>query len=228
LQRFDWATASLSPSRMRFGEFRSLIGAAVYAFCALGRPMAFLFMGLRALATMTRTNLHPNSFTTLAPSVWTELVKAREFIYTNHPVRPSNGEASSILFTDACLEGIGAVTIATGSGHIRHMSAAIPEHRKGQHICMLEAVAVLIALKTFRLRGICALFVDNTSVEGALRARYSPSPALNAIVTDICNLPVELLVARVSTEVNPADSLSRGGQLHVPSLLTLLPTLRIG
>ena len=161
---------------------------------------------------------------------WIRLVK-------EGPPRPIEkvepAKSDVVLFTDGATpeddrsgqEGgtIGAVVFTrTGSPPLQFFESVPMEvvsrwlPRKTQ-IAMIELVATVVALETFRpmlQNKTLLLFVDAEAVEGALVKGYSAREDLCELVGIFWNLVLELnclvYVDRVPTDANPADYPSRG------------------
>ena len=87
---------------------------------------------------------------------------------------------------------------------------------RASQICMIELVAVIVAIETFRhyLAGKHVLiFVDSEAVEGALVKGYTARPDICELVGVFWQLALQLkcsvYIDRVPTDANPADHPSR-------------------
>jgi hypothetical protein len=119
------------------------------------------------------------------------------------------------LFTDASLEGFGAVLFGPSATHI--FAGKWESCESALHIHILEAKALRLALQKFELSitecGHIQVFIDNTSLLFALRRSHSNSFILNNEIRKIhsCTaFPCVETVQYVPSAFNAADGPSRG------------------
>ena len=123
------------------------------------------------------------------------------------------GKYPNTMYTDACKQGWGAV-IFTTEGDVLTIGAQWTSMHASRTINELEAQAVFNAVTHFwpQLRGKpLQLYVDNTSVIGALNKGYSPSFNLNKQILKACNAlqSIPVTIRYIHTSINPADAPSR-------------------
>jgi hypothetical protein len=118
------------------------------------------------------------------------------------------GRPDIMIITDASTsKSLGGFVICDGG--LPRM-ASFPMHLRD--IDVMEAEAVLAALKEVRHGAHIAVFTDNTAVMYGINRRHSMSPQLNDTLRRILQAADgrHLSAMYIPTDVNPADPLSRG------------------
>ena len=144
-----------------------------------------------------------------------------------------NEHVDAVLYTDGyhpeggaderSLPGVGAVLFSKGEANAIFTRCDVTNDMtarwlpRSTQICMVELMAVAMALRTFsnELRGKKVVaFVDAQAVEGALVKGYSCTEdvceAVGLVWNLACELEVLLYFDRVSTDANISDEISRG------------------
>ena len=203
---------------------------------------------LRALSD--RQYSRETADTALTPALLYSLYKWRTLVMYGPPRPiPSSGPRTTdvVIFTDGsapstnpkdpAAEMIGGV-LFTREDSPKQFSSDVPKlimqrwfPRKTQ-ICMIEMLAAVVAVQTFReeIRGkLVLLFIDSEPVEAALIKGYSAKEDVCELVGIFWELVLELrcsvYIDRVPTDSNPAGNPSRGdvvtgllcGWITVPS-----------
>jgi hypothetical protein len=124
------------------------------------------------------------------------------------------GSKSLTLFTDATLDGWGAVLIDNSTQRVRVTGGAW--HERAHNIGAAETRAVTMALDAFRLHlehASVDVRIDNTSAMQAVRKQHARSFAINAeleaYVSTFRGLKSALSFGYIASSDNPADAPSR-------------------
>lgn len=124
--------------------------------------------------------------------------------------------ASYTMWSDASMDGWGAVVIDERTQQVHVTGARWSEHMKVLHINILEAVAVRYGLAAFPFlrSNVVSPLIDNTSVIGAITKGASPSLSLNRELLLLNRLldSTKIRLRRpqyVESSRNPADFWSR-------------------
>jgi hypothetical protein len=139
-----------------------------------------------------------------------EVVEVKEFI---------NGTETYLLCTDACrsnsFAGFGAALFSSTSGKVDFFNGLFEQQVRELHINMLEALALLYAVKHYlpllsRARGVI-IAVDNQTLSFSLRKGRSRSEELDNFVQQIVDEleNITYTVWWIESDQNPADNLSR-------------------
>jgi hypothetical protein len=206
----------------------SVHGLLQYASSILQAPLAQWYAALkyirRCSSQLHAGTLLPASEIKLWKDARIQLTAWLKFCVANKPVTPvrSLEQCDATLFTDASLEGLGAVLIIAGNVfHFgRKWSPKEIEDNKTNgrsNISALELLAAEVGLQHFAphiAEARLHLVLDSTTGIGALRKGCSKSELLNARVVDVTTaLKMAKLKAAVVTYIvtsaNPADLPSR-------------------
>ena len=137
----------------------------------------------------------------------------------NVPARRTDRNNTATLFTDASLTGAGAV-LFTADGRVITFAAVWNAKERTRRIEELEARAVTLAARHFHeeLRGRHVdLWVDNTSVIGAMKKGYSKSYYLNRhVAVALRAIGRHFTVRYVPSKYNFADGPSRCPTASLP------------
>jgi hypothetical protein len=220
----EGAAAVLDAPQCRMGDFRAFLSRCVFASRVLRLPLAEFF-GVFKCARRRFAAFNDNSdIITVWPTAITEWRRWVATIGSNtpvaHPLRPTRPTVT--LSTDASITGYGAVLVDEAGG-VRSLGAQWPEAHTSSEINELEARAVAAAARALVPQNAKAihLVVDNTSVSYALKKGSAAAYLLNCAVRDaLVELPrdCDIQVSYIASEKNPADSLSRGGELAPEAL----------
>ena len=135
--------------------------------------------------------------------------------------REKSGCRNFVVWTDASLLGWGCI-VQWPSGKTISQGGRWSVKEAKLHISELEARVVKIALITFVPQySKVEIFIDNTSVLGAIGKGRSRNFALNRIVELLSNQWTIVKCTYIRSEDNPADELSR----RFPSQLTSSPQI---
>ena len=220
------------PTTMTAHELEGLIGRLIFVAQIMQDPLVNHYWVLkwarRFFNGLNTGRITPDQEISIPPSAASSLSRWLEAAKRPHKVRFSNpGSSRATLFTDASLEGWGAVLVlADGAIHIAGGKLTSQQHNN--NINQAESMALENALSNFsNLISVLSLsfldiLVDNTSVEhnvrrGMPRADILASHVKN-IWSSIFSLNISVTLNRVSTSMNPADSISRGKKLEFTKL----------
>ena len=207
------------PGRIPFYQLESGVARLVYASSVLKIYLPQFYRCIkytrRQISRINKGIINDNTLLDLSPCVLDQLNRWLAKIRTNELKRyePVPNGQPAVLYTDASLKGWGAVLILpTGPVHATGAPWNAP-----MEINAGETLAVQHALTAFEDRWTqfrkIQLRVDNTSVEAALRKRWSDSQQLSATLERI--LPyaegrgLHITPSYVNTKENMADSYSR-------------------
>ena len=228
---FDEISLILEHEELSPGQAGKLRGKLMFGASQLWGKVERAF--LRALSD--RQYSRRTTDTSLTPALLYSLYKWRALVM-HGPPRPIPGSGSRksdvVIFTDGsapssspkdpATEMIGGVMF-TREDSPKQFSSDVPKPivqrwfpRKTQ-ICMIELLAAVVAVQTFReeIRGkLVLLFIDSEPVEAALIKGYSAKEDVCELVGLFWDLVLELrcsvYIDRVPTDSNPADNPSRG------------------
>ena len=228
---FDEISEILEHEELSPGQAGKLRGKLMFGASQLWGKVGRAF--LRALSD--RQYSRRTTDTSLTPALIYSLYKWRTLVM-HGPPRPIPGSGSRksdiVIFTDGsapssspkdpATEMIGGVMF-TREDSPKQFSSDVPKlivqrwfPRKTQ-ICMIELLAAVVAVQTFReeIRGkLVLLFIDSEPVEAALIKGYSAKEDVCELVGLFWDLVLELrcsvYIDRVPTDSNPADNPSRG------------------
>ena len=228
---FDEISLILEHEELSPGQAGKLRGKLMFGASQLWGKVGRAF--LRALSD--RQYSRRTTDTSLTPALIYSLYKWRALVM-HGPPRPIPGSGSRksdvVIFTDGsapssspkdpATEMIGGVMF-TREDSPKQFSSDVPKPivqrwfpRKTQ-ICMIELLAAVVAVQTFReeIRGkLVLLFIDSEPVEAALIKGYSAKDDVCELVGLFWDLVLELrcsvYIDRVPTDSNPADNPSRG------------------
>lgn len=217
------------PGKIRADDLEGLVGRLIFASAVLQRPLINRWWTLkwarRVFNQLNRGLKTAASIIDVNDSVRRALNQwINEARSSHNVVRRNSSKRRATLFTDATLEGWGAVLITQENEVFvagGRFPATHPEY--GNNIAPHEAWAVDLALNAFsehvKVLAELDLFVDNTSVKhGIARAQVKAESLVNPvrnIISKIIDNRISLFVDYVNTKMNPADSISRGERLEV-------------
>ena len=227
---FDEISMILEHEELSPGQAGKLRGKLMFGASQLWGKVGRAF--LRALSD--RQYSRRTTDTSLTPALLYSLYKWRALVM-HGPPRPIPGSGSRksdvVIFTDGsapssspkdpATEMIGGVMF-TREDSPKQFSSEVPKPivqrwfpRKTQ-ICMIELLAAVVAVQTFReeIRGkLVLLFIDSEPVEAALIKGYSAKDDVCELVGLFWDLVLELrcsvYIDRVPTDSNPADNPSK-------------------
>ena len=216
------------PSKMTARELEGLIGRLIFVAQIMQDPLVnhywLLKWARRFLNGLNTGRITPEQEISIPLSAAASLSRWLDAAKRPHKVRFANpGNKRATLFTDASLGGWGAVLVfADGSIHIA--GGKLTEKDHNGNINVAESIALQNALTSFS-KIISSLsistldiLVDNTSVEHNVRRGMPRADDLASFVkniwSQIFSLNITVTVNRVSTHMNPADSISRGRTLE--------------
>jgi hypothetical protein len=225
------------PDQMTAHELEGLIGRLIFVAQFHQEPLVnhywLLKWARRFFNALNNGKLEPSAIVNIPPSASFSLKKWLIAAKIPHKVRFSNfsknknnnNNKSGVLFTDASFLGWGGVLLLNdGSIHVVGGKFSSSDHNN--NIAVAENMAVNNSIRD--LKEILAtlsrvdILVDNTSVEAGLRRGMPRSEALAESVkkfwNQILNINIFITVGRVSTKLNPADSISRGKSLEFEKL----------
>ena len=217
------------PDAMPAEELEQLVSRLIFAAAVRQEPLANHWWALkwsrRFFNKINRGQLHPHALVPICGSARTSLAHWLETAATPHVVNRAFTGRRATLFTDATLNGWGAVLISD-DGRIVVVGGRFEGGQRAGDIGRKEAWAVVNALRALRdpMRGVSDLdlFVDNTSVEAALRRGVPRADSLVEPVAaawrDVIGSRISLFVDYVSTKVNPSDAASRGQRVALEAV----------
>jgi len=240
------------PSTMTAHELEGLIGRLIFVAQIMQDPLVnhywLLKWARRFFNGLNTGRIFPDQQVVIPPSAAASLTRWLDAAKRPHKVRFANpGRSRATLFTDASLEGWGAVLVlADGSIHIAGGKFTENDHKNNINIA--ESLALQNALTSFSnlissISLSCLdILVDNTSVEYNVRRGMPRADELASFVqkiwAKIFSLKISVTLNRVSTSMNPSDSISRGKPLILPQLQqalgefknnkNILPNSRLG
>ena len=227
---FDEISMILEHEELSSGQAGKLRGKLMFGASQLWGKIGRAF--LRALSD--RQYSRRTADTALTPALLYSLYKWRTLVMHGPPRPiPSSGSRKTdvVIFTDGsapsanpkdpATEMIGGVMF-TREDSPKQFSSDVPKlimqrwfPRKTQ-ICMIELLAAVMAVQTFReeIRGkLVLLFIDSEPVEAALIKGYSAKEDVCELVGIFWELVLELrcsvYIDRVPTDSNPADNPSK-------------------
>jgi len=130
---------------------------------------------------------------------------------------PTGKEREYVLATDASLHGWGGVLYCDATGEFEEAGGRWGKQHSHTEINQLEAYAVANAWRAFSARLTPStkvlILVDNTSVLHTVRKGRAREAPLNTAIDEVLRTlkgNVDVSVAHIGTENNPADAKSRG------------------
>ena len=210
--------------KMTAMELEQLAGRLLFGAGIVGEPLAPFYMALkrvrRVVNALNRETASPSDVVSLSTGCAAKLDELRKRVVCPRTVTAAAVKASATLFSDASLQGWGAV-LCDERGRILITGGSWSAKEKDCHISELEMLAVRNAVLAFYDAlapiGKVHICVDNTSVEGVLLSGNSRSgdlaAAVAATVPHLASLNAALTVAYIRSADNPADIPSRQGEL---------------
>jgi hypothetical protein len=214
------------PSTMVARDLEGLIGRLIFSAAVRQEPLVNSWWTLkwarRVFNQLNRGTTKPSDIVTLNDSQQRGLQYWLSHAAQPHVVKRQLQGHEATLFTDATLGGWGAVLIFDNDRMIIAGNHFTGPQADGD-ISRKEAWAVVNALDAFAaaLSAVNRLnvFVDNTAVEAALRRGMPRADSLVDPIREawlrVCGSDMSLFVARVSSEANPADEISRGARINI-------------
>lgn len=219
------------PLAMKAGELEALVGRLVFVAQITQEPLVRHYWVMkwcrRFFNALNAGRLNEGDEVSIPKSARFSLMRWLAASKVPHKVRFSNSDSRKCgtLFTDASLKGWGGILVLEdGSMHLVGGTFTAADHNG--NINKAEAIALERSISDLKgiLRTLSRLdvFVDNTSVEATVRQGMCKSPELAEHILKIWNAVLDcnvaLRVARVDTDLNPADSISRGLTFDVKKL----------
>jgi hypothetical protein len=209
------------PSSMKAGDLEGLVGRLIFVAQITQTPLVRHYWAMkwarRFFNALNAGRLSTQDDVAIPSSARFSLMRWLEASKKPHKVRFSNDTGrTATLFTDASLKGWGGCLVM-GDGSIHLVGGAFTSADHGDNINKAEAIALRRSIEDLKniLRTLSRLdvFVDNTSVEANVRRGMCSAQELvepvRKIWEDVIDCNVGLTIDRVSTELNPADSISR-------------------
>lgn len=206
-------------------RFFQLMGRLFSASVVLGIPLAQFYFVIkcfrRRCALFSKhqcEGCHAQKLLTepagIWPSVHRHVARWLDLVLDNRPriVVPNAAQVDWVVFTDASDWGAGVMMFEAEGRCMTHSRQWEPQMR-GRPIVEREAEALLEGMRLLPAGATARVFVDNTSVLGAVNKGRSPSYRLNKLVELIAKAVVGLRSATfeyVKSANNAADGLSRG------------------
>ena len=229
---------TLIPNQMTASELEGLIGRLIFIAQMHQEPLVnhywLLKWARRFFNALNNGKISSSQIVQIPKSAshslsrWLSLAskphKIRFSKFSNNNIN-NNKKRSAVLFTDASLVGYGGVLILDdGAIHVVGGKFSVDDHNN--NIATAEAKAVNNSIRDLKqiISSVARLdiLVDNTSVEAGVRRGMPRSDALADSVkqfwSTILAQSILVTVGRVSTRLNPADSISRGKPLDFPKL----------
>lgn len=218
------------PEEMSAGALEQLIGRLIFVAQITQQPLIrhywLMKWSRRFFNKLNNGTMQPEDTVKIPSSARFSLIQWLHISKKPHKVRFSNiTTKSGTLFTDASLKGWGGILVLNdGSIHLVGGKFSAADHNN--NINKAEAMALLFALKAFRnilsTLNRVDVFVDNSSVEATVRRGMAKSEDLaeqvKNIWEEVINSNVGMTVDRVATDLNPADSISRGQVMDLKKL----------
>ena len=217
------------PDVMTAGDLEALFGRLIWTAAVRQEPLANYYWCLkwarRLFNRLNRGIVTPEDTVAIRGVARRTLDMWLQQATQTHVVNRAQQGRVATLFTDASLDGWGAVLV-DDTNRLFIAGARFVGGQALGDINSKEAWAVVNAYTAFadKLRSLSRLhhFVDNTSVQAALRRGQPRADALAQQTADawrfIIGARIELSVDYVSTKLNPADAASRGQVVTVDAV----------
>jgi hypothetical protein len=217
--------------QLSIGALEALLGRLTHAAAILNIPLQqfwWLLKSVRrrlsALNRGLRTRLDPAA---LPPVALMQLADWRERVVRNTPrtvPRLDISKQEFTLFTDATLQGYGAVLLDHATQQIRVTGGKW--RQPAVIISAAETRAITVAITAFARhlhRSTVYVRVDNTSALAAVQRGHSKSFVVNEELRQFCaaqrQMHVRFVFTYIASAANPADAPSRGAPVD-PELLS--------
>ena len=210
-------------------ELEQLVGRLIFGAgvtrTALGRYYYALKQVKRLFNRCNRGAIKPTDVVDLSNGTVAQLSRLLAAVTLTVPVRLRHAAPLVSLFTDASLEGWGAV-LTDNFGRVLVAGARWPKrHTESGDMAILEAAAVRAALASFSNElcsaGALTVVVDNTSVLAGVSRGTARSerlaPLVAAAAESIRDLDVPAKIAYIGSKKNPADIPSRDSSVQTAS-----------
>ena len=207
---------------IQFRDLEKLVGRLVFCAGVSRIPLVKYHFALkyvrRIFNKFNRGEIDISSTVSLPRSVVTLLNMFIAAVKRPLLISPNKSTSTSYLFSDASLQGWGAVLV-DGMNRIRVLGARWTKAELAMcdsNINVLEALAVKKALQGFDLQdhhgNDLAIFVDNTSVQASLLKGNTSSSDLAPVIDECASLLCSFGTVRIGyirSAENPADFPSR-------------------
>jgi hypothetical protein len=218
------------PDQISAHDLEGLIGRLIFVAQIMQDPLVnhywLLKWARRFFNGLNSGRISPEQMINIPPTAAASLSRWLAAASKPHKIRFSNFlNKTGTLFTDASLFGWGAVLIMP-DGSIQVAGGKLTEADHKNNINIAESIALDKSLTSFKSFISCLskldILVDNTSVEFNVRRGMPRSDELASYIKSIWHkifdLQISIFINRVSTKLNPADSISRGQQLDFNKL----------
>ena len=221
---------SILPNEISARDLEGLIGRLIFVAQIMQDPLVnhywLLKWARRFFNGLNSGRISPEEMVKIPPSASFSLSRWLSAASKPHKVRFSNLlDKTGTLFTDASLFGWGAVLIMPdGSIQVAGGKLTVDDHKN--NINTAEAMALKNSFNSFKnfisFLSNLDILVDNTSLEYNVRRGMPRSEELAIFIKQIWqkifDLKISISINRVSTKLNPADSISRGQKLDMDKL----------
>lgn len=204
-------------NRMRIADIETATARLMYASSVLGVRLAKHYYAIkflrRKLSELNRETAQRSDVVTIPASSleafrrWHAEVKGA----SARKLPSMGGRKRFTLWTDASLTGWGAVLIDESTQRVAIVAGRWSEEEAMQHINVLEAKAITLALERFEVidNAIIQPKVDNTSVMGSLRKGMSNSADLSECIAKVDNITASKNIILLRPQyVKSADNLA--------------------
>jgi len=221
-----------------YADIESFSGRLIFATGALQILMPRFYRCMKATRACLRRAQDPKDLAEVPR--WLQWMYYH-WVYTvlsePPPHKPLPGKQEAWLFTDASLQGWGAIFV-TDDGRFYVVGGKWDKQYEPGDISALEATAIAEALKKLRESLIdmkmatIHIVVDNTAVQAAMRRGTARSLAVSDAVLpaliELKELGTAFTIQYLASKRNPADEVSRGEEIDVEKLSVEVGLLREG
>ena len=214
-------------------QLESLGGRLVHASAIAGVPMGQFWYAVKFLRRLVnglnRGTRRPEANVNIPPSVTAQLSAWCTAALKQQTIFQHDSRNSVTTFIDASMTGWGGVIIDDSTAEIIILGGSWTPSEARLHINVLESLALSKTLSQLPVRykgGTLSLWIDNTSVVGALRKKLCARSAdlnKNVVLSSIIfkNLQLDVNIGWVASANNPADIPSRLPEHKISSASTL-------
>jgi hypothetical protein len=208
------------PTETSVAELQTLVGRLLFGAGVTRTPLGEFYFALKAVRrhfnSVNTGSLSIHAPITLTKGCVAKLQQLRDRVMASVKLHTPSGRTTLKLFTDASLDGWGAV-LMSNRGRVLVSGGSWKGADVGKDIAVLELRAVEQGLAAFPgplgAAEAVTILVDNTSTEASIRRGNCRSEALAqtlaSAIPAIRALPGRISVGHVGSAANPADPPSR-------------------